>query len=133
MKDNIQLHAGDVVTVPHSGIVYVLGAVSRPGGYVMANDKSQMTTMKVLSLAGGITDVAKSDRAVIVRKDDHGKQTETEIDLKKILKLQSEDVQLHASDVLYIPTNYTKAALLKTGQIAIAVGTALAIYRLGYQ
>jgi protein involved in polysaccharide export with SLBB domain len=133
MKSNIQLQAGDVVTVPHSGIVYVLGAVTRPGGYVMANDKSQMTTMKVLSLAGGLTEIAKSDHAVIVRKDDHGKQTETDVDLKKILKLQSEDVQLHASDVLYIPTNYTKAALLKTAQIAIAVGTALAIYRLGYQ
>ena len=131
MKNNIPLQAGDVVTVPHSGIVYVLGAVTRPGGFVMSNDRSQMTTMKVLALAGGLTDVAKSNRAVIVRKDEQGKQTETEVDLKKILKLQSEDVQLHASDVLYIPTNYTKQALLKAGQIAIAVGTAVAIYRVG--
>jgi polysaccharide biosynthesis/export protein len=131
MKNNIPLQAGDVVTVPHSGIVYVLGAVGRPGGFVMANDRSQMTTMKVLALAGGLTDVAKSDHAVIVRKDDQGKQSETEVDLKKILKLQSEDVQLRASDVLYIPTNYTKAGLLKAAQIAVAVGTAVAIYRIG--
>jgi polysaccharide biosynthesis/export protein len=131
MKNNIPLQAGDVVTVPHSGIVYVLGAVGRPGGFVMSNDKSQMTTMKVLALAGGLNDVAKSQHAVIVRKDDQGKQTETEVDLRKILKLQSEDVQLHASDVLYIPTNYTKAGLLKAAQIAVAVGTALVIYRVG--
>lgn len=131
MKNNIPLQAGDVVTVPHSGIVYVLGAVTRPGGFVMANDRAQMTTMKVLALAGGLTDIAKSEHAIIVRKDDQGKQTETEVDLRKILKLQSEDVQLHASDVLYIPTNYTRAALLKAAQIALAVGTALAIYRIG--
>jgi polysaccharide export outer membrane protein len=130
LKNNIQLQAGDVVTVPHSGVVYVLGAVGRPGGYVLANDKSQMTTMKVLSLAGGLTPIAKSSHAVIVRKDDHGKQTETDVDLKKILKLQSEDVQLHASDVLYIPTNYTKAALLRTAEIAVGLATALAFYRI---
>src|SRR6516225_11214774 len=38
-KNNIVLEAGDVVTVPHAGIVYVLGAVNRAGGYVLANDR----------------------------------------------------------------------------------------------
>ena len=38
--NNIPLQAGDVVTVPHAGIVYVLGAVNRPGGFVMANDRT---------------------------------------------------------------------------------------------
>ncbi len=50
-RNNILLHAGDVVTVPHAGIVYVLGAVTRPGGFVVSNDRTQLTTMKVLSLA----------------------------------------------------------------------------------
>src|SRR5271154_4604312 len=30
--NNVPLQAGDIVTVPHAGIVYVLGAVGRPGG-----------------------------------------------------------------------------------------------------
>src|SRR5467141_4970542 len=34
--NNIILQAGDIVTVPHAGIAYILGAVSKPGGYVMA-------------------------------------------------------------------------------------------------
>jgi len=38
--NNILLQAGDIVTVPHAGIAYILGAVNRPGGYVMANDRS---------------------------------------------------------------------------------------------
>lgn len=131
-KNNITLQAGDVVTVPHAGIVYVLGAVSRPGGYVVANDRAQLTTMKVLSLAGGNTRTAKLDHAVIIRKDRQGKQSETSIDLKKVLSLQSEDLQMRASDVLYIPEDRTKAALIQAAQIALAVGTAVAIYRLAY-
>lgn len=132
-RNNIPLQAGDVVTVPHAGIVYVLGAVNRPGGFVMANDRSQLTSMKVLALAGGLTKIAKLDHAVIIRKDEQGKQTETEVDLKQILNQQSEDIQLRASDVLYIPDNHVKEALLTALQISIAVATAVAIYRIGYQ
>ena len=133
MRNNIPLEAGDVVTVPHAGIVYVLGAVNRPGGFVMANDRSELTTMKVLSLAGGLTKIAKLDRAVIIRKDSQGKQTETEVDLKKVLDQKSEDIQMRASDVLYIPDNRAKEVLLQAMQISIAVATAVAIYRIGYQ
>src|SRR5882762_8105005 len=31
-SSNVVLQPGDVVTVPHAGIVYALGAVTRPGG-----------------------------------------------------------------------------------------------------
>jgi polysaccharide export outer membrane protein len=132
-RNNIPLQAGDVVTVPHAGIVYVLGAVSRPGGFVLSNDRSQLTTLKVLALAGGVTNIAKLDHAVIIRKDDQGKQTETEVDLKKIIHQQTEDLQMRASDILYIPDNRAKQALLQTLQLALAIGTAVAIYRIAYQ
>jgi polysaccharide biosynthesis/export protein len=131
--NNIPLQAGDVVTVPHAGIVYVLGAVNHPGGFVLSNDRTQLTTMKVLALAGGITRIAKLDHAVIIRKDDQGKQTETEVDLKKVLNQQSEDLQMRASDVLYIPDNHVKEFLLTALQMSLAIGTAVAIYRIGYQ
>jgi len=130
-RNNILLQAGDVVTVPHAGIVYVLGAVTRPGGFVLSNDRTQLTSLKILSLAGGTTRIAKLDHAVIIRKNDSGKQTETEIDLKKILNRQAEDITMHASDILYIPDDRTKEVLLRAAEIAIAVGTAVAIFRVG--
>lgn len=132
-QNNIPLQAGDIVTVPHAGIVYVLGAVNRPGGFVLSNDRTEMTTMKVLALAGGTTKIAKLDHAVIIRKDDQGKQTETEVDLKKVLHQQTEDLQMRASDVLYIPDDRAKEVLLQALQISVAVATAVAIYRIGYQ
>ena len=131
-RNNIPLQAGDVVTVPHAGIIYVLGAVARPGGFVLANDRSQLTTLKVLSLAGGTTTIAKLDHAVILRKDEHGKQSETEVDLKKILHRESEDLQMRPSDILYVPDSRTKQVLFKAAEIAVAVGTGVALYRLAY-
>jgi protein involved in polysaccharide export with SLBB domain len=132
LHNNIPLLGGDVVTVPHAGIVYVLGAVNRPGGFVVSNDRTQLTALKVLSLAGGLTKIAKMDHAVIIRKDDQGKQTETEVDLKKVLNRESEDLQLHASDILYVPDDRTKEVLLSAVALGVAVGTAVAIYRVAY-
>jgi protein involved in polysaccharide export with SLBB domain len=133
MSNNIPLQAGDVVTVPHAGIIYVLGAVARPGGFVLANDRGQLTTLKILSLAGGTTNIAKLDHAVIIRKDDQGKQSETEVDLKKILHRESEDLQLRPSDILYVPDSRTKQILIRAAEIGLAVGTSVALYRLAYQ
>ncbi len=56
---NIPLLGGDVVSVPRAGIIYVVGAVNRPGGFVMQNDRDRMTTLKMLSLAGGTISTAK--------------------------------------------------------------------------
>ncbi|MGC1415964.1 MAG: polysaccharide biosynthesis/export family protein [Candidatus Acidiferrum sp.] len=132
IKDNILLQAGDVVTVPHAGIVYVLGAVGRPGGFVLANDREQMNTLKILALAGGFTRTAKTDHAVVIRKDAQGHQHEVQLDLKKILNRKAEDVQLEPSDILYVPESGAKQAILRTVELAIALGTAVAIYRIGY-
>jgi polysaccharide export outer membrane protein len=130
MKNNIVLLPGDVVTVPHAGIVYVLGAVIRPGGFVVSNDRAQLTTLKVLSLAGGLNRTAKSDRAVIVRKDSTGQQHEVEVDLRKVMKFQSEDLQLRPSDILYVPNSAAKQTLIRAAELGVAVGTGVLVYRL---
>jgi len=132
MRNNIPLQAGDVVTVPHAGIVYVMGSVNRPGGFVIANDRTQLTAMKVLTLAGGLTRIAKASHSYLIRQDQQGKQTETEIDLKKILQFQAEDVPMHASDILYVPDDRVKEIVLQTIALTVALGTSVAIYRLAY-
>jgi polysaccharide export outer membrane protein len=130
-QNNIQLQAGDVVTVPHAGIVYALGAVQRPGGFVASNDRAQLSTLKVLALAGGMTRIAKKDRAVIIRKDSTGRQISIPVDLGKIVQQKSEDVRMMSSDILYIPDNITKAALIRAAEITLAIGTSLVVYRIG--
>jgi polysaccharide biosynthesis/export protein len=130
--NNIPLQAGDIVTVPHAGIVYVIGAVTRAGGYVLSSDRSEVSTLKILALAGGMTPTAKSDHAIIIRKNEQGQQQSIEVDLKKVLKRETEDVQLLPSDILYVPDSKAKAALLKAAEIGVAIGTGIALYRVAY-
>jgi len=130
--NNITLQAGDIVTVPHAGIVYVLGAVSRPGGFVLANDRSHMSTLKILALAGGLNRTAKKDRAVIIRKDAQGQQHEVAVNLKQVLARSAEDVLLQPSDILYVPDSAAKQAMLRAAELGIAIGTGVALYRVAY-
>jgi polysaccharide export outer membrane protein len=107
--------------------------VGKPGGFILANDRSQMTTLKMLALAGGLNQTAKSNRAVIIRRDRQGQQREQMIDLKKIVERKAEDVRLEASDILYIPDSMAKKALYKAGEAAIGIGTGVALYRVAYK
>jgi polysaccharide export outer membrane protein len=130
LKNNIVLQAGDIVTVPHAGIVYVIGAVERPGGFVLSNDRARMSTLKVLSLAGGLRRTANANGAVIIRKDASGQQQQVAVNLKNVLARKSEDVTLNPSDILFIPESGGKRVALKAAEIALALGSATAIFRL---
>ncbi len=132
-ENNIILQAGDIVTVPHAGIAYILGAVNKPGGYVMANDRSQMSTLRLLALSGGLSRTAKKDRAVIIRKDSQGQQHEVAVDLKKVLERTTEDVPLQASDILYIPDSASKQAMYRALEFGLALGAGVALYRIAYR
>lgn len=129
-RNNILLQGGDIVTVPHAGIVYVLGAVARPGGFVVTNDREQLSTLKALALAGGLNPTAKKHQAVIIRKDAAGQQHQVIVDLGKVLNQQTEDVRLQASDVLYVPQSGSRTALIRAAEIGLGIGTAVAIFRI---
>jgi hypothetical protein len=128
-KDNLLLQGGDVVTVPHGGIVYVIGAVGHPGGFVLAGDRTQMSTLKILSLAGGLQSTAKADSAVILRKDQTGQQREMIVHLKKIMQRQDEDVTLLPNDILFVPESNGKRAAFRLAQVALGIGAAAAVLR----
>ncbi len=114
--------------MPRAGIIYVVGAVQRPGGFVMQSDRDRMTTLKILSLAGGTTGSAKQRQAVILRKNpETGKRDEVPVDLKKVMDLKTEDVMLQPSDILFVPDSSGKKALHRAGDVAISLTTGLAL------
>ncbi len=49
-KFNIPLVGGDVVSVPRAGVIYAVGAVQQPGGFVMETERQQLTVLKVVSM-----------------------------------------------------------------------------------
>jgi polysaccharide export outer membrane protein len=129
---NIPLQGGDVVSVPRAGIIYVVGAVTRPGGFVMASDHQEVTTLKALSMAGGMTSTAKSRHAVIIRTNAvTGQKDQLPVDLKNVVDLKGPDVALLPNDILVVPDSASKRALQKTGEVMLSLGSGVALYRLG--
>ena len=107
-----------MVSVPRAGIIYVVGAVSHPGGFLMQNDLDHMTMLKMLSLAGGTTSTAKMKNAVILRKNlDTGKRDQVPVDLNKVMNLKTQDVQLQANDILFVPDSSGLKALHRAGDV----------------
>lgn len=129
---NIPVYGGDTVTVPHAGIVYVLGfGVAQPGGYVLQGHGEQVTVLRALALAHGLTSFAKANSAVILRNNPvTGHKDEIPVRLKEIEKHSSEDIPLKSNDILYVPDSAGKKALTRGAQAALGIGTGIAIYRI---
>lgn len=129
-KANVAVEGGDVITVPKAGIVYVVGAVNRPGGFVIQNDTDQMTALKALALAGGAKPDSKPQNAVIIRKS--GKMSgsqEIAVNVKNILSRKAQDVRLLPNDILFIPDSAGKKALAKAAEAALSMTTGIVILR----
>ena len=128
---NIPIYGGDTVSVPKAGIIYVMGfGIVQPGGYVLQGHGDQITVMKAIALAHGLTNFAKADDAVIMRTNAAtGQKEEIPVKAKKIELRKVPDVSLQANDILYIPDNAGKKAFVRTAQVAVGMGTQIAIYR----
>jgi len=132
-KFNIVVCGGDVVSVPRAGIVYVVGAVERPGGFVLQSENDEITTLKAVALAQGLKFSAKPGEAVIIRKDSvTGKKKEIEVDLSKIMARKREDIPLLANDILFIPDSSGKKILRRVGDAALGITSGLVILRGGH-
>jgi polysaccharide biosynthesis/export protein len=121
---NVVLQPGDTVVVPRAGIVYILGEVTRPGGYVL-NSTGGITVLQVVAVAGGPTHVASAGKTRLLRRTENGFREE-KIDLKKLLRGKVPDVSVRNEDILFVPTSGIKSAL-NTSALVATVGTA-AIY-----
>jgi len=128
---NIAVYGGDVVSVPRAGIVYVAGAgINQPGGYVLQSHGEQITVLKAVALAHGLTGYAKADQAVIMRNNpETGQKDMIPVHIKQIENQKTEDVAMKSNDILYVPDNVGLKVLAKGAEAGVAIGTGLAIYR----
>jgi len=125
---NVDLQPGDTVVVPRAGIVYVLGEVTRPGGYVL-NSTGGITVLQVIAVAGGPTHVASAGKTRLLRRTENGFQ-EQQIDVKKLLRGKAHDVSVQNEDILFIPSSAIKTALNASALIGMTAGAA--IYRVPF-
>jgi len=125
---NVTLYPGDRVTVQRAGIVYVVGAVNRAGGFVLKNDREQMTVLKAVALADNLKSTAEPKKAMIIRKNGAAAGLEIPVDLGRILAGRGPDQSLEANDILFVPDSAGKRALHRAGEAA-AQAASLFVYR----
>ena len=116
---------GDTVVVATAGVVYVIGDVNKPGGFVI-NDN--LTVLQALALAGGNTPMAALDKAQVVRQV-KGTRESVPISLKRILNGRDKDIRLQPEDILFIPSSAGKNAVSRSMQAILQAAVGVAIYR----
>jgi polysaccharide biosynthesis/export protein len=120
------VNPGDTVLVKRAGIVYVLGAVTRPGGYVM-QEEGTLNVLQAISLANGTAPVAKTGTIYLLRRNADGSEVDVPLPYKKLIRGQSAEVQLQAKDVLYVPTSELKS-IFSNGSSIMASAASASIY-----
>jgi len=124
MKDNVDVFPGDTIIVSRAGIIYVVGDVNHPSGFVI--EDNALSVLKALALAGGGTRTSALSKGRILRQTPNGIQ-EIPVNIKKVLYAKAPDMTLVKGDVLFVPGSAGKAAAYKTADAAMSMSTALAV------
>ncbi len=97
---DLVLKHGDIVTVREKEVFYIRGEVARPGSYFLENE---MTVMKSISVAGGLTQFANRRQVELIRTEEGGKQRKEVVNLKAIENGKAVDIPLRPNDIVIIP------------------------------
>ncbi len=121
---NVSVLPGDTIIVRKADVVYVVGDVGHPSGFLM--DNGHLTVLQAIALAGGTNKTAKLGGVKIIHRGSSG-MTETPIQLKKILQAKAQDQPLEAEDILFVPSSAGKVAMGRTVDAAMQAATSVGI------
>jgi polysaccharide biosynthesis/export protein len=126
LASNIELWPGDTVIVPKAGIVYVIGDVGRPGGFLMENN-GRVSLLEAVALASGVNRTAALSKAQVIHKTSAGYE-QTPVDLKRILHGKSPDIALEREDIVYIPSSAARSLLFRAPELLQAAAASSVVY-----
>jgi polysaccharide export outer membrane protein len=127
---NVDIYPGDRVTVPRAGIVYVVGAVNKPGGFPIRSTGDGMSVLQAIALAEDMKSTAVRSKGAIIRVDlsSPGGRKQLPLDLKQILAGKAPDPVLQANDIVFVPDSQGARAFRRGIEAALQTATGLAIY-----
>lgn len=123
---NAMVDPGDTVRVKRAGVIYVLGAVYRPGGYVMQEDGS-LNVAQAVSLAQGTLMQAKIGSMRVIRREPDGTLKDIPIKYKKVMEGKYPPLELQAQDIVYVPVSKVKS-IFTAGANIVGETSSAAIY-----
>ena len=124
---NVLVSPGDTVVVSKAGVVYVVGEVLNPAGFIIDSDQP-MTVLKVIAMAHGSTKTAKLNATKLIRRGDNG-FVEIPVPLSDIMRAKAKDVEVRSDDIIFVPTNVAKNAARRTVDMALSMVTSLTLIR----
>lgn len=131
---NVEVQTGDIISVSNAEVVYVVGAVTKPGGFALPDPASGMSVVQAVAMAQGFTKVAATHRGLILRESTNGAARQLiSVDVAELLDGKQTDMLLAPNDILFIPESGTKKTLNVMGEVAMAAVDGVAIYGLGYR
>ncbi len=127
-RSNPLVHPGDIVKVTRAGVVYVIGEVRKPGGFVLKSNE-KISVLQALALSEGLTPTASKGNARIIRTDQQsGERKETPINLGKILAGKAPDPVLRPKDILFVPNSAAKTTFGRGAEVAAQTLAGLLIF-----
>jgi polysaccharide export outer membrane protein len=127
-EENIQVLPQDVISVPRAPLIYVIGDVRSPGGFVL-NGKITVSLIEALARAGGTNPTAQDKEAKIIRPVPGANRIEIAVNLKQVLAGKTKDMMLQPEDILYVPSSAIKSTLRRTVDQVIGTTLGVAMYR----
>jgi polysaccharide export outer membrane protein len=125
---NPPVYLGDIVKVSRAGIVYVVGAVKRPGGFAMKTNE-RISVLQAIALSEGLTrTAAKNGARIIHTNEQNGARTGTPVDLGKILTGKSPDPMLGPRDIVFVPDSAAKSTFSRGVDVAAQTAVGLLIF-----
>lgn len=107
---NFTLGDGAVINVPQAGVVYVEGAVMKPGMYPLQKETS---VLKAIAMAGGLDFSANGSSIHVLRVAQNGMPQDPlgPIDIEQVRQNPGTDIELNNGDVVVVGKSAVKAAL----------------------
>ena len=110
---NIQIKSGDVLYVPDAGMIYVDGAVRRPGNYPI---KKNMNIPEAIIAAGGLGVAEEQDAITLVRsREGGGKPDIVKFTMNDLQEDAGHNIQVKDRDIIFVGTNTAAAIFTNLG------------------
>ena len=126
-KEGILVKPVVMVTVAEysSRPVSVVGAVKKPGAFPV-REEGQMTVLKALALAEGLSPFPQKYAYVYRHADNMGGLNEIQVELANIMRRKAMDFPLEPEDTLCVPEDEGRRRLVTTTEKIVGTGLATA-------
>jgi polysaccharide biosynthesis/export protein len=126
LSNLVTVYPGDTVLVARAPMVYIMGDVNRPGGYVIATNDAHLSMLQAIAMAGSANKTAVQSKVRLIRTTAQG-QTELPVHLDAIQKGKQPDIMLQPNDVVYVPFSWMRNVAVSSSSLGASTAGA-AVY-----